>query len=382
MNENRIHQLFKNYIEKFEDINTKHEEYYKWQIAKAFKPAMDEALESSEDAFVQKLKDVRNLTSNLIDSYTTPFNGLCAFAEEEPETVRQMFKDLLYTDDGGDLEARRKRIVDFLNKSHALREEYYPNSYLYKDDFHSVTGYMFLYDPDQNYLFKSSHALKFADCVEYYDDWGSGDEVKLDVYYRMCDQLVDYIKHDEALLKTNESRFSDDFVADTGSMHPDQEKHILAFDLIYCCSSYDLFDGISFIRPKLSEKNLIVERKEKAKELYEKLLHAREDYKLLQDAYTFIDGMYTEGTQLIHNKYGEGTIVNTAGNIITVGFPEVGEKKLGLYQSVANGLICINGEEYDQQSERYIEYLKKENSIKAALSYSEKAFQPYAEYMD
>ena len=37
MNENHLQQIFKNYIEKFEEINnTEHQEYYKWQIAKIF----------------------------------------------------------------------------------------------------------------------------------------------------------------------------------------------------------------------------------------------------------------------------------------------------------------------------------------------------------
>lgn len=382
MNDNRVYQLFDKYIEKFEEINTKHEEYYKWQIAKAFKPAMDDALNASTDDFASKLKDVRKLSANLIDSYTSPFNGLCVFAKEEPDSVRQMFKDLLYTDDDGDIEARRVRIVDFLRRSHALREKYSPDSFLYKDDYHSVTGYMFLYDPDHNYLFKASHASKFADCVEYFDDWGSGDDIKLDVYYRMCDQLVDHINHYDALLKTNESRFAEGFVADVGSMYPDHAKHILAFDLIYCCSTYNLFDGISFIRPKSSEKHLILERKEKAEELYEKMLEAKENEKLLLEAKSFVDAKYVEGTCLIHKKYGEGIVRRSDKGIVIVDFPEIGEKKLGLYQSVATGIIRIDKKTYTEQLEKYIDYLKKESSIKTAVSYSEKQFQPYAEYLD
>lgn len=382
MNDNRIYQLFDNYIKKFETINTKHEEYYKWQIAKAFRPMMDVALDASSEEFASKLYDVKRLTANLIDSYTTPLNGLCVFAKSEPETVRAMFKELLHTDDGGDIEERRKRIVDFLNKSHALREKYSPDSYLYKDDFHSVTGYMFLYDPDNNYFFKASHALKFADCVEYYDDWGSGDDIKLDVYYRMCDQLVDHINHYDALLKTNESRFDEGFVADVGSMHPDREKHILAFDLIYCCSTYNLFDGISFIRPKSSEKYLILERKEKAVELYENMLEAKESEKLLLEAKSFVDAQYVEGTHLIHKKYGEGVVRRSDKGIVIVDFPEIGEKKLGLYQSVATGIIRIDKESYTEQLKKHIDYLKKESSIKTAVSYSEKQFQSYAEYLD
>lgn len=382
MNENRVYQLFDKYIKNFEIINTKHQEYYKWQVAKAFKPAMDETLNAPVDEFASKLYDVKKQTSNLIDSYTTPLYGLCKFAEEEPETVQQMLRELLEVDDGGDLKLRREHILAFLQKSHALRDKYYPDSYLYKDDFHSVTGYMFLYDPDNNYMFKSSHALKFADCVEYYDDWGYGNDVKLDVYYRMCDQLVDYIKQSDALLKTNESRFVGNFDIDPETMHPDREKHILAFDLIYCCSSYDLFDGISFVRSKSSERQLMQEKKRKAQELYEKLLEARDNDKKLAEAKEYVRKAYVKGTQLHHKKYGKGTIIEAAGGTITVDFPKEGEKKLGVYRSVALDLISIDSEEYKTRISEYAGYLKKEESIKSTISYSEKQFQPYSEYLD
>lgn len=382
MNENRVNQLFNKYIENFEKINTKHEEYYKWQIAKAFKPLMDEALRTPASGFATKLYDVKKLTSNLIDSYTTPLYGLCKFAVKEPITVQQMFRELLYEDDGGDVEIRRNKIVKFLQRSHAIREKYYPDSFLYKDDFHSVTGYMFLYDPDRNYMFKSSHALKFADCVEFYDDWGSGDDVKLDVYYRMCDQLVDYIMQDEALLRTNDSRFEGGFGIDANSMHPDTEKHILAFDLIYCCSTYNLFDGISFSRPKSSERQLMLERKTKAQELYARMLEAKENDLKLTEAKEYISEVYVKGTNIKHKKYGEGIIVSVNGTTVSVDFPETGEKKLGLYQSVAMGIISVDNSEYRERLGGYMDYLKKENSIKSALSYSEKQFQPYAEYLE
>lgn len=67
--------------------------------------------------------------------------------------------------------------------------------------------YLFLYDPDHNYIYKATHALAFADCVEFYDDWGWGDSVRLDVYYRMCDQLVKAAKADKDLMAADARRF-------------------------------------------------------------------------------------------------------------------------------------------------------------------------------
>ena len=122
MNENHLHQIFENYIKKFEEINnTEHQEYYKWQIAKIFRPMMDDALKSEDAEFIRKLKQIRKKTENFIDSYTQPFGGLIRFADKwgEVEKVRKMFQEL-FSDDGGDLQVRQKKIEAFLEQSHQL----------------------------------------------------------------------------------------------------------------------------------------------------------------------------------------------------------------------------------------------------------------------
>ena len=134
MNENHIQQIFANYIEQFEQMNnTSHREYYKWKIINRFHDEMDNALNVSAVEFPRKLYELKKLSFKLIDNYTQPFYGLVKYAEKEPETVRGMFQSL-YAD--GDLQ---KRVQKFLAKSHALRENYYPNSYLYKDGFNAVS---------------------------------------------------------------------------------------------------------------------------------------------------------------------------------------------------------------------------------------------------
>lgn len=382
MNENHVHQIFAHYIDQFERVNnTEHREYYKWQIIKRFHDEMDAALKAPAEEFPAKLYELKRLSSNLIDSYTQPFHGLVKFAEQEPETVRGMFQKL-YSDDGGDISARQMRVSDFLGQSHALRDKYYPDSYLYKDDMHSVTGYLFLYDPDHNYIFKATHAQIFADCVEFYDDWGSGDAVKLDIYYRMCDQLVEAIKADMALMETDASRFENGWGVDPDTLYPDPEKHILAFDLIYCCSTYGLFDGISFVRPKSKERQLMQERKDKAVQLSQKLDEARARFQELEEAKKYINSVFAAGVTVNHTKYGDGVISDNSGTIITVDFPEVGEKQLGTFIAAANGIILVDVAGYAEKLAAYRDILKKESSVKTGLSYAEREFAPYAEYLE
>ena len=42
----------------------------------------------------------------------------------------------------------------------------------------------------------------------------------------------------------------------TFELHPDTEKHILLFDIIYCCNTYDLFNIIPFVKPNAKEKTV------------------------------------------------------------------------------------------------------------------------------
>ena len=46
-------------------------------------------------------------------------------------------------------------------------------------------------------MFKSTEARAFSDCYEFGEDIGSGQTFRLDVYYRMCRELVDEIKNSD-----------------------------------------------------------------------------------------------------------------------------------------------------------------------------------------
>jgi len=382
MNDIHMQQIFKHYIDDFEKLNnSEHMEYYKWQIVKKFRRMMDEVLKSDNASFPDKLMEVKKITLNFVDSYTQPFYGLVKFAEKEPDTVRRMFLRLFETS-GGTMKEREIAISNFLKRSHELRDKYYPDSFLYNDDMHSVTAYLFLYDPNHNYIFKSSHALIFADCIEFYDDWGSGDSVKLDVYYRMCDQIAVAIKNSPEMMKTDASRFENGWGVDPETFDPDVEKHILVFDLIYCCSTYGLFDGITFNRPKTKERQLIQEKKNKAISLSKELEKARLDYANLQNALDYLDDAYAIGMSVRHKKYGEGRVSEKHGTTIEVTFANEDKKKFGIIVVAVNDIIVSEIKGYNERINEFRPVLEKESSIRSAISFAEKNFAPYAEYLE
>ena len=150
-------------------------------------------------------------------------------------------------------------------------DKYYLGSHLYKQNSHSVSSYLFLYDSDHHYMYKATQSQVMADCIEFYDDWGSGDNINLHIYYRMCDEILAEIKNSPELLATNQSRYDGNLKLKPGKLHEDGELHILLFDLIYCAHVYDLYEGLVFTRPKSKEKQLIIEQKKKARSLKQML---------------------------------------------------------------------------------------------------------------
>lgn len=375
MNQANFQQIVNHYIDCFEYTNGKGpHEYYKWQIAKRFKPMMDAALGASDAELPAKLYAVKKLSYNVIDSYTQPFHGLCKFAEKEPETVRRMFTEL-YAQDGTGVQEKAAR---FLSKSHELRAKYYPNSFLYKDDMHSVTGYMFLYDPEHYYLYKASHARIFADCIEFFDDWGYGPGTKLDAYYRMCDEVIEAILDNAPLLATAESRFE----IDPEGMHPDINKHILLFDIIYCCWTYDLFKGIRFVVPKNDERRLMQERREKAARLSDALKAAQAALEPLEEGLRLLEETFIPGTKVRHRVFGEGTITSTTQTTMCIDFPLAGEKNLGIAASAVKGIVAVDDPTFPERLKPFEECLLNQRQLRDAVSFAEKQLAPYADYLD
>lgn len=374
MDKDALQIIFSEYMKRFDELNdSTHAEYFKWIAAKKFKPAMDEALAAGTEDFVQKLNEARKVTSVLIDGgHTQPFYGLVKFAEREPETVREMFQSL-FTEDGGDVKVKQDKIWDFISKSHALRDKYYYNSHLYTDTIHSVSAYMFLYDPDHNYLYKFSHGREFASLVEFGDDWGSGKDTKLNVFYRMCDQLVESIKQDSSFMEFNQTRYTRGLAAPE-DMHPDLEKHILAFDIIYCTHTYGLGDEID---PPIGTP----EQRKTALELFDIWKSAQENVNYLNEAKAYVISIYKPSITIHHVTYGDGVIQKNTDTQIEVSFNEAGTKKIGTIKAAILGLITADMPGYSEIFEPYRDILNNEGSIRASLSIARNKLIPNLQYL-
>lgn len=375
MNKKNLQMIFKKYIDNFEHINNKtNDENYKWEIAQQF-----QAFDVDAEDFVGMLTQMWKLSANLVDSSRQlPFYALVDYAKEEPETVREMFRKL-FMDEHMEWEIKQKHIQEFIEASETLRQKYSPDSHLYVNNQRSVMQYLFLRYPESNFGYKASQAKSFADCIEFYEDWGPMTHFRLDVYYKMCEQLVEEIKNNEALLKTHKSRYENT----DRNFHPDKNLHILAMDIIYSSQAYDFYNGITFEPINAQTKKLHIERMAKAKELEVAHEKAAEDYALLTDAKAYFVDLFRAGEIVSHRKFGEGKVEVCDGSRITVKFSQLKcSKELGLFTCLLNGLLSYNSEDLNEKIKLYENVMRRESQIVQAYKRTAEELQPYIEYLD
>ena len=382
INKQILHQIFNSYIDNFAFINdTEHQEYYKWQVCNEFHNLMVKALEAPVDEFRTLLYQAKKCSENIIDSFTQPFGGLVDFSDrkENAEKVQNMFKSL-YVEDNGDLELRQEKIKKFFDESNELLNVLSPGSFRYKQNSHSVSSYLFLNDPEHHYLFKASHCKAFADCIEFYEDWGTGDNIDLYTFHKMCDEVLEEINSFPELLATNQSRYDGRIKSIEGTLHPDANKHILLFDIIYCATTYDLYSGIKFKKRTAKEKNLFMEYKRKATEIESSFNKLKEEANLLEEALIYFSTTVKPGDEIIHKKYGSGKVESIDTRNVEAVFAEK-KAKLGLALSLANGIIKFDISDFDDRITRYRDVLKKNNDISRMQEHYAGLLEEYKDYL-
>ncbi len=351
MNTENLNQIIDNYIEKSNAINdSENREFYKWEAVKYFQDHWD--IDAPD--FAGMFKEAIKKTSNILNNRTVqPANGIIKLAErpELTETIREMFRELC-SDDGGDIDKRQDKIYDFLSKADELLNKYEPGKWKYSQDMRTVISYLSFINPDDNYFYKATQARKFMHCVEYGDDFGSGENFSLKKYYKMCDALVEAIKYNEELHKTHEKIASD-------KTYDDKEDHVFAYDIIYCALTYGLYRNIKFVRPtknyKEQEKIRIMNELEEEIEIKNNIL----DEKLLE--LSEYDTFSAKGLIVKHKKFGEGRVIVHNGRLITVKFKD-SFMKFELPDAFSKGFIATESEEI---MDCFTQMAKIESDVKA-----------------
>lgn len=318
MNKENLHELIRRYKENYAEINNEtNEEIFKWKAVKCFQDAWyseERSNWSFSQLFSKAIKESSVLINNKI---THPANGVVKVAELEEEEVKHLFLDLLFAEDGGNLDLRQTHMECFEDEFNRVMAKHFPGSFKYKQERHAVSCYLALYKPEENYIYKCTPVENFAKYIEFGKDIGSGNKFSLANYYEMCDMVVKALREHTDLLEAYRKLLTDEH-------YHDESLHLLAFDVIYCATAYGFFTGLQHKSKKESIKAYTLEQQRKAeaakrqKEIdeLEKKIQAME---LQLDEYRSINLV---GVQVQEKKYGTGIIVEQNVNAIKVRFGE------------------------------------------------------------
>ena len=316
MNKDNLHKLIEKYEKNLDLLNNhEHDEIFKWKAAKQFRDiwfSNDSKNLSFSEKFNYAKKEFSILTDN---SYVSPANGIVKIAEKDEEAVENLFENVLFADDGGNISIRQNNMEKFLEEIDKLRMKHYPQSFKYKQDRHAVSCYLAFFNPDKNYIYRYSDAEAFAQNIEFGKDLGSGESFRLDFYYEMCDLVVEALKEHPDLLDKHDKYITD-------KHYYDESRHIMAFDLMYCCRTYDFYEGMTHIAKKDSIKEFTEAKAKEQEELkrkaqiteLEKELHILE---LEAEKYSAISLLNVE---VFQRGIGAGMVISQDINKIKVKF--------------------------------------------------------------
>lgn len=324
MNKENLHELINRYEESIDTIyNEEHDELFKWKAMKTwrdewFKPGS--AFASFADRFSAAKKDFSLFMDN---SRLHPSAGVIKLWEQEPETVECLFREVLFGDAHGDVAVVQDNMDRFLDEYENLRCKYFPRNWTFKQNRHSASVFLAMNDPSFNYVFKASEAQTMAEYLDFGLSIGSGMNFSLPNYYRLCEEIVAALKEHKSLLDTHFGRL-------TSEHYDDQSLHLLAFDLMYCCRTYNFYWGLTVpsmgktIRKKTTTPSLTpeeiarleAERLAKIDELEQQIID------LERNCDEFVD-ISLIGVQVTAAIYGIGTVIEQDMNKIKVRFDDV-----------------------------------------------------------
>ena len=142
------------------------------------------------------------------------------------------------------------------------------------------------------------------------------------------------------------------------------------------------FLGITFERPSAKTKQFIIEQREKAKQLQEKYIHAKENMTRLDEALSYFSSIIIVGDDIQHKIFGSGKVEAINEKNITIYFESKKfTKKFGLSQVLANAIVSFDKEGFMDKVEEYMDVLKDASLIPKRLEIAVHSLEPYEEYL-
>lgn len=363
MNTENLHELIARYESNYARFNDKeHDEVFKWRAVQQFHSVWFS--DNKPNDFASLFKEAKKECSILIDNaQVSPTNGIVKLAEEFPAEVEALFREILFAPDNGDIDLKQEHMDTFLSEIEKLRQKAFPRYYKYKQDRHAASCYMSFVDPEHNYIYRYSEAEEFAKNIEFGMDIGAGEDFRLKNYYALCDLIVDALKEHTSLIDKYHELIS------SGAFYPDESLHLLAFDFMYCCRCYNLFNGLTHASKQESIKSYKLEqlRAQEEAERLEKIHELEEQIRALELSIEPYKDISLLDVEVSHKTYGSGIITKQNVNQVVIQFGDI-EKAFIIHKKFAMRPTFENDVEVVEAFTAYADTLEKIKSLERQLN--------------
>lgn len=204
-------KVVESYYNDFTQTYWDKEEGFKWKAVKAFSEKWD--IDSSDFSAMLKaaLKEAKPL---LMGPNYFSFGMIGEFADAEPETVRQMFRNLY--DESTELAWRfdnfKKQSIKLLSIIGKADKNHY-------QDEHTISIYLWLRYPAKYYIYKFTETQNMAELLKSQYKFVSGRYLEiLANWLPLYDEVAEHLSHEEALIQKVKGYITDDSYADE-SLH-------------------------------------------------------------------------------------------------------------------------------------------------------------------
>lgn len=319
MNTENLHELINRYEAGLDEtMNPVHHEQMKWEAVKIFRNAWFPE-EAQNMPFADMFNRARKGCGVVIDNASvSPTSGVVRMAQAEPETVKSLFNDVLFADDGGDIAVRQEHMDEFIDRINDLRLRLFPRNWKYAHERHAASCYLAFFAPESNYIYRASDANMMAKYIEFGKPIGTGKSFSLPAYYEMCDAIVEALKEHPSLLAAHKERLD-------SNCWQDDSLHLMAFDLMYCSRCYGYYHGLTYFGPlkktgagKASKQKAANDQKRQ--ELTDSIRDLQDQLLTLQMQLAEVEPVSLLDTEVTVNGLGTGIIVGQEENKITVRF--------------------------------------------------------------
>lgn len=367
MNEEILHELIARYEDGLDWIDGPvHDELFKWRAMATWRREWFKPKDAFAN-FAERFKAARRDFGLMIDTGRMhPSSGVIKLWEREPDAVEHLFLDVLFAETGGDISSAQAQMDAFIDDYEALRQKVYPGNWSFKQDRHSASVFLAMHDPALHFIYKSSEANMMAQYTSFGADIGTGKSFHLAHYYALCEAII-------AAFKTHESLLEKHFAKLDARCYRDESLHLLVFDLMYCCRTYGLYNGLPLPVTARTAKKSPAARTDIAagdprkEERQAKAMALQRELTALLSVPDECEDISLIGIRVRQPLYGEGTVVSQEANRIDVQFPGI-KKRFVLSRDHSSRPRFEGDEEIIDALTSYGERMEKIKKLKEKLA--------------